>query len=165
MSNKRTTYCWDANVFVGWLGEESTAPLADIQLVLDEIDSGKAVLLVPVTAYSEILEAKNTPEAMELFRKFLERSNVVVADTTKAIAEKAGEIRSRGLQAKVKRNIRTPDATFMATAIIYRADAFHTLEKTQLPQLSGTDIVDKLKICAPGPLSGHRSLLPPASSG
>jgi predicted nucleic acid-binding protein len=158
MSSNRITYCWDSNVILGWLGGEASAPLDDIQLVIDELDSGKAVLLVPVTAYSEVLEAKHTPNQMVQFKKFLERSNVVVADVTQAIAEKAGQIRSRGLEAKPKRKIATPDAIFIATAIIYRADAFHTLETTQLPQLSGLDIVDKLKICPPGPLSGHRSL-------
>jgi predicted nucleic acid-binding protein len=161
MGSKRATYCWDANVLIAWLAEESGAPLDDMQLVMDEIDGGRAALLVPVTAYSEVLEAKNTPEQMTKFRRFLERSNVVVADTTKAIAEKAGEIRSRALVAKPKRKIETPDATFMATAIIYRADAFHTLETTQLPKLSRTTIVDHLLICPPGPLSGHRSFIQP----
>ena len=51
MSN-RPTYCWDANVFLAWLGEEATAPLADIDLVRGEIDKGEANLLVPVIAYS-----------------------------------------------------------------------------------------------------------------
>lgn len=162
MGSKRVTYCWDSSVFMAWLGDDAVAPLDNIQLVFDEIDSGKASLLVPVTAYSEILEAKHTAEQMMQFEKFLERSNVVVADTTKAIAKKAGEIRSRGLRAKPKLGIKTPDVTFLATAIIYRADAFHTLETTHLPQLSGSDLVDKLLICSPGPLSGHRSYLPPS---
>jgi len=164
MGSKRVTYCWDSNVLIAWVAEEAGAPLDDMQLVMNEIDVGTAALLVPVTAYSEVLEAKNTPEQMTKFRRFLERSNVVVADTTKAIAEKAGEIRSKGLAGKPKRKIETPDATFMATAIIYRADAFHTLEMSQLPQLSKTDVVDKLLICAPGPLSGHRSFIPPGDS-
>lgn len=159
MGSKRVTYCWDSNVLIAWVAEEAGAPLDDMQLVMNEIDAGTAALLVPVTAYSEVLEAKNTPEQMTKFRRFLERSNVVVADTTKAIAEKAGEVRSRGMQAKPKRDIKTPDATFIATAIIYRADAFHTLETSQLPKLSKTAIVDNLFICSPGPLSGHRSLI------
>ena len=129
MASKPIIYCWDSNVFLAWLGEEKSAPLANIELVIDEIDKLLAVLLVPVTAYSEVLEAKHTNKQMDKFRKFLERSNVIVADVTKAIAEKAGEIRSRGLTARPKRSIRTPDATFMATAIIYRADVFHTLEE------------------------------------
>jgi hypothetical protein len=158
MADKTVVYCWDTSVFLAWLGEETGAPLANIELVIDEIDKSLAVLLVPVTAYSEVLEFNNTPKKMEKFRKFLERSNIIVADVTKAIAEKAGEIRSRGLAAKPKRKIKTPDATFMATAIIFRADVFHTCETEQLPNLSGTSIVDKLKICSPGPISGHRAL-------
>ena len=44
----RPTYCWDTNVFLAWLSEESTAPLADIDLVRGEIDRGEANLLVSV---------------------------------------------------------------------------------------------------------------------
>jgi len=146
---EKPTYCWDATVLIAWLDEESTAPLAEIAEIVEEIDQRKANLLVPVTAYSEVLEAKHTPQKMEQFKKFLERSNVTVADTTKAIAEKAGQIRSRGLQAKPARKIKTPVATFMATAIIYGAHVFHTLEDQQLPLLSKTTIVDGLEICSP----------------
>lgn len=150
---KKPTYCWDASVFLAWLGGESSAPLNDITLIVAELDRGDSNLLVSVTAYSEVLEAKHTKEAMERFQKFLERSNVVVADITKAIAEKVGQIRSRGLQATPIRKIKTPDAQFMATAILYGADVFHTLETTQLPLLSGTDIVDGLRIEKPRPLN------------
>ena len=134
----------------------STALLNDIALVVGEIDNGDANFLVPVTAYSEVLEVHHTPEQMAKFRKFLDRSNVVVADTTKAIAEKAGQIRSRALEAKPKRSIRTPYATFLATAIVYKATVFHTLERTQLPLLSGTEIVDGLRIELPKLFTGRR---------
>jgi len=161
MASRLVTYCCDANVFLAWLGEEATASLGDIDLVFGEIDRKVASLLVPVTAYSEVLEARHTPAQMEKFRRLLDRSNVVVADTTKTIAERAGLIRSRGIEAKPRRIIKTPDATFMATAIIYRATVFHTLETTQLPGLSGTDIVDKLVITAPKPWSSTPSMFNP----
>lgn len=80
--NKTPTYCWDATVLLAWLDEEQTAPLHEIDTIVREIDRNEAILLVPVTAYSEVLEAKHTPEKMAQFKKFLERSNVVVADTT-----------------------------------------------------------------------------------
>ena len=144
--NSRPIYCWDANVFLAWLGEEASAPLGDIELVIGEIDSGEAELEVPVTAYSEILEAHHTPEQMEKFRKFLQRSNVDVANITQPIAEKAGQARSRALALVPKVKLRTPDATYIATAIVYKASVFHTLEASQLPQLSETPVVDGLKI-------------------
>jgi PIN domain len=155
--NKKPTYCWDATVFVAWLIQESSAPLAEISAIVEEIDRANANLLVPVTAYSEVLDAKHSQEQMDQFRLFLKRSNVIVADTTQAIAKKSGQIRSRALAANPSRKIKTPDATFMATAIIFQADVFHTLEKNQLPGLSGTAIVDGLKIDSP------KSLIAPSA--
>lgn len=154
----KVTYCWDTSVFLAWLGEEATAPLNDIGLVADEIDRGDANLLVPVTVYSEVLEAKNTPAQMEKFRKFLDRSNVVVADTTKVIADKAGQIRSRGIQVHPPRSIKTPDATMMATAIVYGTDVFHSLEPKH-HNLDGSPIVDGLKIELPKLFGGQGSFL------
>jgi hypothetical protein len=95
--SKRPNYAWDSTVFLAWLGEEATAPLADIAAVVQEIDSGEANLIVSVTAYSEVLEAKHTEEQMGKFRRFLQRSNVVVVDQTVIVAEKAQQIRSKGL--------------------------------------------------------------------
>ena len=160
MSN-RPTYCWDANVFLAWLGEEPGAPLANIDLVRGEIDKGEANLLVPVIAYSEILEAKHTPDQMDLFRKFLQRSNVEVANITQEIAEKTGQVRSRALGLHPKVKLRTPDATYIAVAIVFKAEVLHTLEANQLPQLSGTSVVEGLKITAPRPLKGTSSFMCP----
>ena len=118
-------------------------------------------LLVPVMAYSEVLDAKHSSEQMAVFWKFLAKSNVVVADTTQTIAEKAGEIRSRGLLATPQLSIKTPDATFLATAIVYKATVFHTTETTKLPGLNGSPIVAGLRISAPCPWDGTRSILNP----
>ncbi len=161
MAVSRPLYCWDAGVFIAWFGAEADKPLDDISLVVAEIDRNAADLLVPVTAYAEILDTPAWPNRAEQFRKFVRRSNVVIADTTQAIAEKAGEIRSRGAVAQPKRSIKTPDALFLATAVIYKATVFHTTELTKLPNLSGSDIVEGLRIEAPKPHTGQQSFLNP----
>lgn len=163
MSDK-VIYCWDTNILVAWLREEATAPLGDIELVVSEIDAGAAILLMPVIAYSEVLEAYYTPAQISRFRQFLERSNVEVANITKPIAEKAGQIRNRGLTAKPKRSIKTPDATFIATAIVYKANVLHTLEEGGWAAFSGSDMVDGLKISKPRPFRGTTSLFNPCPS-
>ena len=99
---------------------------------------------------------------MEMFRRFLQRSTVEVANITQAIAEKTGQVRSRALGLVPKVKLRTPDATYIAVAILFKADVFHTLEATQLPQLSGTATVEGLKITAPRPLKGTTSYLNPS---
>jgi|SRR6185312_3475172 len=159
MSKKRNVvYCWDSTVLIAWMDEDKTAPLADIDLVASAIDRKEATLLLPVTAYSEILRAKHTQDQMDKFNAFVSRSNVIPADITLRISLIVEEIRSNGLTARPVRKIKTPDAQFMATALIYKADVFHTLEPT-LQNLDGLAIVKGLRISAPKPLDGQASVL------
>src|SRR5690349_11644443 len=106
----KPNYAWDSTVFIAWLDEEQGAPLGHIAAVVEEIDEGSANLIVSVTAYSEILEARRSKRKMTQFRRFLQRSNVIVVETTVVIAEKVADIRTKGL--REKRKIKTPDATF-----------------------------------------------------
>jgi hypothetical protein len=142
------------------MDEDKSAPLADIDLVASEIDRKDANLLLPVTAYAEILRAKHTQDQMDKFSAFVTRSNVIPADITLRISLLVEEIRSNGLKAKPKRSIKTPDGQFMATALLYKADVFHTLEPA-LQNLDGSSIVKGLRISAPKPLDGQASVLNP----
>lgn len=74
--SKGPVYSWDASVFIAWLVGEADAPLSDIDAVAQEIDQEKATLLVSVSAYSEVLEAKHTSEGFSKFQRFLKRSSV-----------------------------------------------------------------------------------------
>lgn len=130
----------------------------DIAEVIMQISSKKANLIVPVTAYSEVLTAKHTEEQVEKFRKFLQRSNIVKADMTFTIAEKMEQIRSKGLRENPKRKIGVPNATYIATTIIYRADVLHSLD-THMTNLNGNPIVEGLTITQPRDHFGQNSLL------
>jgi predicted nucleic acid-binding protein len=155
MSEIKVNYAWDSGVLIAWLGEEDTAPLADIDLVVGEIDSGRANLILSVVTYSEILESKYNKEQLNKLDSFLQRSNVITVDTTRPIAQKAAQIRDAGLSEK--RKIRTPDATIIATAILHKAHVLHTLDDGIL-NLNGTRIVDGLAITRPFLKSGERGL-------
>jgi predicted nucleic acid-binding protein len=141
-------YAWDASVLLAWLGEEEGAPLGGIDSVVEEIDAGDrvATLIVSVVAHTEVLAAKHTEDQIKKFRAFLERSNVLVVDVDLRVSEKAEAIRSKALAEG--RKIKTPDAQHLATAILYRADVFHTLDD-KLINLSGSAIVDGLTISKP----------------
>ena len=152
---KRPKYCWDTSVFLAWMKAEEGAPLDDIAAVADEIDNGSADLIVPVTIYTEVLEAKHTRKEIEKFQLFLKRSNVQSVDTTVGIAQKASEIRSRAL--KERRKLKTPDAQVIATAIIYGADVLHSLDP-DIVNLSGSRVVDGLRISSPLPITGQQAL-------
>ena len=161
MSERRkVVYCWDTSVFLAWINEENGAPLADIQLIAEEIESGKAVLVVPVTIATEVLGSKMSPTQRNKFELFLKRPEVVVAETTLAIARKAGAIRDEGLLRNPKLKVKTPDATIVATAIIYQCDALHSLDKRGSGPLKLTDLpsVKGLKICKPVLVSGQKGL-------
>jgi predicted nucleic acid-binding protein len=147
----KTNYVWDSTVLIAWLLEEAGAPLVEMGEVVREIDSGSSNLILSVTTFSEILESKFTVAQLDQLEKFLLRTNVVRVDTTFRIAKKAATIRDAGLPEK--RKIRTPDATIMAVAVMYKVDALHTLDR-QMLALNGSPIVDGLRITSPHPFSG-----------
>jgi len=149
-------YCWDTSIFVAWLKEEHSAPLADIELIVEEIESRQAALIVSVTTCTEMLETKHTSDQWNAFNLFLNRSNVVLANITLPIAQLASAIRIKG--AVENRKIKTPDAQILATAILYKADALHSLDPHHI-SLNGSAIVDGLRITPPLSLGGQHGLL------
>ena len=153
--SKPTVYSWDSTVFIAWLSNDAGSPLSAIKSVVDEIEADKATFVVSVMAYSEILEAKHTKEQMEAFESLLKRSNIVLVETSIQISKKVQQIRSAGLAEG--RKIKTPDATFLAVAIIYRVSALHSLDHNLLA-LNGHPIAEGIPIILPIPLSGQSSM-------
>lgn len=154
--------CWDSNVVIAWFREEKDKPLADIALVVERIDAGQVTLILPVTVISELLEGKFKPEQWERLQQWRRRSNIIPAPTTPIIAEKAATVRQLALEMKEHRSLKTPDATIIATAILHQVRCLHTLEP-KLQKLSGSPVVDSLKILPPQDLYGHRGLIAPQS--
>lgn len=154
---KKPRYCWDTSVFLAWFKEEPVSKTPTILAVIDEITRKEAALVVPVLVYTEVLEAKHTPATMETFRKFLKRSNVTIVNIAMALAEKAEVIRTKGLREKPKRKIKTPDALFIACAIMAEVDMLHSLDPDML-NLNGSATVDKIRICQPRTLDDKQLL-------
>lgn len=159
-------YCWDTSVFIAWLNRQISAPLAEIDAILDDIYAGRVTLMVPVMVYTEIVRAKHSAEQILSFDRFLDRSNVQVIEQSLAVAREAEKIRSRGITMSVdggrvakrqERKIKAPDAAIIATAILYGADVLHSLEPKHL-QLNGSPIVAGLKITKPIGPGGQQSL-------
>jgi predicted nucleic acid-binding protein len=147
----KINYAWDSTVAIAWLRDEEGAPLADIAEVVREIDDGKANLIFSVTTFTEILASKFSENQRNQLEKLLLRSNVLKADTTFRIAQAAATIRDAGL--KEKRKIRTPDATILAVAVLFKVNALHTLDSDMLT-LNGSSIASGLRITKPYPFSG-----------
>ncbi len=68
-------------------------------------------------------------------------------DLTRPVLTKAGEIR-RALHDAGRHNITPPDSHFVATALLYGADALHTFDDTLL-RLSRDPLIERLTICKP----------------
>jgi predicted nucleic acid-binding protein len=155
--SKKPIYCWDSTTPIAWLKGEQSAPLADIDLVVQEVDADEAIMIIPATVYSEILEVNFEPDQLAAFDAFLNRANVLSVDLTPQIARRAAAIRERGLAERPKRKLKTPDAQIAATAIAYGANVLHSLDDDLL-HLNGHDTVDGLAICRPIPFSGQRGI-------
>lgn len=81
--------------------------------------------------------------ALEQFRKFMQnRQMVEIIAVDIRVAEKVQAIRNRS-----SRNLQTPDAVDIATAILSGAKLFHTFDDCLL-RLNGNDEVDGLAITA-----------------
>ena len=156
-------YAWDTSVFLGWINREASAPQADIEAVLNEIYANRSTLIMSVVTHTEILDAKHTPKQLAAWEGFLKRSSVLRVDATFPIADKAKQIRNRGLEGpkSQQRKIKTADATIIATAILQQAVVLHSLEPRHL-NLSGSTIVDGLKITLPCLFTGQMTLFEPA---
>jgi predicted nucleic acid-binding protein len=157
MAKTKPRYCWDTSIFLAWFKNEPISETPGMRAVIDEITSKRAILVVPVTVYTEILEHHNSPDVMKAFRDFLKRSNIQVVNITMGLAEKAESIRTKGERERKARKIKTPDALYLACAIKAEVDMLHSADKDML-QLNGHATVDGLKICHPRTVSGDQSL-------
>lgn len=147
-------------MFIAWLNREQSAPLADIDMLLDDFHAERAVLVVSATTYTELLRAKHSSDQVEAFDRFLLRPNIVRVDVSFEIAARAEGLRSSAITTAKRgqqRNIKTPDAQIIATAIIHHVDALHSMEPRH-HAISGTKLVDGMRICLPRDLSGQLAL-------
>lgn len=148
-------YCWDTSVFFAWLKAEACHPLADIGLVIDAVECGKAAMIIPATAYEELCYSRLSSECRALFDRFIQRSNVIGADLTPPIIKKAAQVINRSQDAQLVTRLR--DARIAATAIVLRATVLHSVDP-DLTRLNGSEIVDGIRICKPVPFDGQRGL-------
>lgn len=123
-------YCWDASAFLAWINGETKTPQvdADLEAAVEDIDNGRAILVVSVMASCEVLNAKmDTQEKRDRYAQLFERDNIVWAEVSQEIAKRAGEIR---LEADEKHGYKlgSEDSIYMATGFAYNADEIHAFD-------------------------------------
>ncbi|MCD4707369.1 MAG: PIN domain-containing protein [Candidatus Sabulitectum sp.] len=158
MANKPTIY-WDSCVLIALLKDENR-PNGEMRGVYSwarKVSDGEAVLVLSSLARVEILKSFLRTDQERKFEDFLNRSNIMEIEMGPRVAEKARELRDhyQGQKQNSKKILCSEDAIHLATAIMYRADEFHTFDTNGknrclgLIPLSGSVAGYPLTICRP----------------
>jgi predicted nucleic acid-binding protein len=166
MKTGRRKIYWDNTCWLAWLNGEGVDvwPLAVVQGIKDvvaEVEANKAILFTSTITRGEIYQGKLSQAQRDMFARLMRRRNVVEINADSRIMDKASNIREHHDNKTEKRKISTPDATHLATAILYGADEFQTMDGLQkggsnrrkLIALSGNVAGHDLKVIQPYPLN------------
>lgn len=147
MAGNNPLYYWDTCLFLAWLKDENrgSGEMAGVREVIDKHRKRDVRLMTSVLTSVEVLSGK-IPAGMDtLFSGLLKRLTRVSMDTK--IAALAHDLRNHYAN-NGGTKLKTPDAIHLATAILFRADEFHTFDDA-LIALSGNVAGHRLIICKP----------------
>lgn len=147
MPGNNPLYYWDTCLFLAWLKDENRAITGEMDGVRDIIERSKrrdCRLMTSVLTTVEVLQAKIPAGVDTLFAGVLKRTSRIGVDIK--ISQLAHDIRNH--VAKEGGNLKTPDAIHLATAILNRADEFHTFDE-KLLGLNGNVAGHGLIVCKP----------------
>lgn len=147
MPGANPLYYWDTCLFLSWLKDEErpSGEMDGVREIIDRQRKRDCRIMTSVITGVEVLQAKIPAGVDTMFTALMKRVARVGVDAK--VAQIAHDIRNHYAQAGKK--LATPDALHLATAIIYRADEFHTFDGDDLIPLSGNVAGHKLVICKP----------------
>ena len=151
-------YYWDTCLFLAWLKDEErpTGEMDGVRELIELSRRREVRLMTSALTLVEVLSSKIPIGFDNLFNNLLKRINRVSVDIK--VAGVANDIRNfyAARQAEFgNKTLSTPDAIHLATAILYRADEFHTFDdkgsskNLGLIPLSGNVAGNRLTICKP----------------
>jgi len=152
----KSKVCWDSVVFSKVLngGQGLSADeISGLSEVVDLADRGQVLIVTSALIEIEVLGEIGDETIRARTAQLFERANIVAVEPSRVIIARAGKIREQGRL--YGRNIKTPDAIFVATAIVHGAKTLHTFDG-KLIALSGLDFIDGLPITKP---RGEQTLL------
>lgn len=155
MSIGKKKIYWDTCIFLAWLKEEKNeiGVMEGIEEVVRKIHNNEIILITSQITYIEVLQSRLDSDAQKKWKDIFNRRNYQMGDVTPKVGEKSHFIRDYYDQKGIK--LSTQDSIQLATAIIYGADEFHTLDGSGKPRngdlipLNGNVAGHKLKICVP----------------
>ncbi|MBN9532856.1 MAG: PIN domain-containing protein [Alphaproteobacteria bacterium] len=151
-------YYWDTCLFLAWIGDEQrpSGEMDGVREVIEHCKKRNAIILTSVVTTTEVLASKLPVGMDRLFADLMKRIQHKGVDSKIALlahdlrnhyAVRAGEFNGKILS--------VPDSIHLATAIMYRANEFHTFDGSNghntlgLLPLSGDVAGHKLIICKP----------------
>lgn len=138
---KKRVY-WDSDVFISLIDGDADR-IDAIRSVVDEVESGKAMIVVSTLVRVEVLPNRRDTGLYREFQNFLKnREQVREVAIDRRVIEAAQQIRESG------KSVKTPDAIHLATAIVCGVPIFHTYDKL-LIRLSGVAEIKGLTVCEP----------------
>lgn len=151
-------YYWDTCMFLAWIKDEErpTGEMDGVREVVARAKRREVKIMTSALTLVEVLDSKLPVGMDNLFKGMMRRVRMISMDTK--IAGVAHDLRdyyaSRPSEFGGKL-LATPDAIHLATAILYRADEFHTFDaggsskSLGLIPLSGNVGGHRLLICKP----------------
>ena len=158
MAGNSPLYYWDTCLFLAWLKDEQrkTGEMDGVREVIERAKRREVRLMTAVLTLTEALSS-TIPVGMDtLFANLLKRIYKQGIDTK--ISTIAHDLRDYYVHNAVEhegKTLSTPDALHLATAIINRADEFHTFDERNgrnslgLLPLTGNVAGHNLTICKP----------------
>jgi predicted nucleic acid-binding protein len=129
MKAGKTLVYWDTAVWLAWLLGERHWPatvLAGIEDVIVQLESGRLLLLTSSITRSEVFEGRLATEQKALWNSIMRRSDVQAIAADDRVNDRSAAIREYHKNRGTK--IETPDAIHLATAVLYKAHEFQTMD-------------------------------------
>src|SRR5690242_14435434 len=96
MSGVRQLVYWDSCIFIAWLTGEAKYPenLAGIAHYRSLHQTGEITIVTSTVSRVEVLDSKLRPDKAEVFKQFLNRTDVSLVDVRARISDLAHDVRN-----------------------------------------------------------------------
>ena len=133
MPGKTRLFYWDTCVFLAWIKDEKRPPgeMDNLRGCVELVEANQAHVITSALTFAEITRSRCSDKAIEMFEGILRRQNATVVNVDVKVARLASDIRGYYLDRKDEHGLGlcTPDAIHLATALLYKADEFHTFDE------------------------------------
>jgi predicted nucleic acid-binding protein len=158
MAGTDPVYYWDTCLFLAWIKDEArpSGEMDGVREVIARSKRRECKLVTSVITSIEVLACRLPAGVDHLFLGLMKRINKVGVDSK--IAQLAHDLRNHYRSRETEfggKTLGTPDAIHLATAILCRADEFHTFDRDGSKQslgllpLSGNVAGHRITICKP----------------